>query len=152
MEREFIPEKRYMLRALALAQEAAAAGEVPVGAVVVWGGQVIGEGRNRRETSGNALAHAEVEAIAQACRKAGTWRLTGAHLYVTLEPCPMCMGAAINARLGRVIYGADDPAAGCCGSATDLRLLPAAPPIHVYRGLCEDAARSLLRDFFQRLR
>ena len=108
MEREFLPEKRYMLQALALAREAAQAGEVPVGAVVVREGQVLGQGRNRREALGSALAHAEIEALAQACRTVGDWRLTGAHLYVTLEPCPMCAGAAVNARVARIIFGAED--------------------------------------------
>ena len=112
----FLPEKRFMLRALSLAEEAAAAGEVPVGAVVVKDGQVIGEGRNRREEGRTALAHAEVEAIHRACQALGTWRLTGCDLYVTLEPCPMCTGAIINAHMDRVVYGADDERAGCCGT------------------------------------
>lgn len=89
----------YMRLALALAREAAADGEVPVGAVIVRNGEVIGTGRNRREKGHNALAHAELEAIDAACRRLGGWRLSGCTLYVTLEPCPMCAGAAINARL-----------------------------------------------------
>ncbi len=134
MEREFLPEKRYMLQALALAREAAQAGEVPVGAVVVREGQVLGQGRNRREALGSALAHAEIEALAQACRTVGDWRLTGAHLYVTLEPCPMCAGAAVNARVARIIFGAEDEGLGCCGTAADLLRLPAAPAIQVFPG------------------
>lgn len=141
-----------MLRALELAQEAALAGEVPVGAVVVLEGQILGEGRNRREASGSALAHAEVEALALACQAAGTWRLTGAHLYVTLEPCPMCTGAAINARVSRIIYGADDSVAGCCGTAANLLTLPAAPHVDVFPGFYGEESSTLLRKFFQSLR
>ena len=152
MELEFLPEKRFMLRALELAREAALAGEVPVGAVVVRDGQVLGEGRNRREASRSALAHAEIEALAAACQRAGTWRLTGAHLYVTLEPCPMCAGAAINARVSRIIYGADDPAAGCCGTAANLLALPAAPRIELFPGFYGEEASALLRAFFQDVR
>ncbi len=152
MELEFLPEKRFMLRALALAREAAQAGEVPVGAVLVREGQILGEGRNRREAGRNALAHAEIEALAAACRTAGSWRLTGAHLYVTLEPCPMCTGAAINARISRIVYGADDAAAGCCGTAANLLTLPAAPRIEVFPGFFGEEASALLREFFQRLR
>ena len=113
MERAFLPEKKFMLRALALAQEAAAQGEVPVGAVVVRRGEIIGEGRNRREADRSALAHAELLAIQEACRTLGDWRLSDCELYVTLEPCPMCTGAILNAHLPVVVYGADDERAGC---------------------------------------
>ncbi len=152
MEREFLPEKRYMLQALALAREAAQAGEVPVGAVVVREGQVLGQGRNRREALGSALAHAEIEALAQACRTVGDWRLTGAHLYVTLEPCPMCAGAAVNARVARIIFGAEDEGLGCCGTAADLLRLPAAPAIQVFPGFYGEEAQTLLQAFFRSLR
>jgi tRNA(adenine34) deaminase len=152
MEREFLPEKRYMLQALALAREAAQAGEVPVGAVVVREGQVLGQGRNRREALGSALAHAEIEALAQACRTVGDWRLTGAHLYVTLEPCPMCAGAAVNARVARIIFGAEDEGLGCCGTAADLLRLPAAPAIQVFPGFYGEEAQALLQAFFRSLR
>ena len=148
----FLPEKRFMLRALALAQEAFAAGEVPVGAVVVQEGCIIGEGRNRREAGKTALAHAELEAIHQACQALGTWRLTGCELYVTLEPCPMCTGAIINAHMARVVYGADDERAGCCGTAADLFALPYSHRPEVYRGCCEGECRALLRRFFQDMR
>ena len=117
------PEE-YMQLALDLAAEAAAAGEVPVGAVVVKDGKVVGTGRNRREADRQAVAHAEIEAIAAACRNVGGWRLSGCDLYVTLEPCPMCAGAVINARIERVFFGAPDPKAGSCGSLTNLFLLP----------------------------
>lgn len=152
MELAFLPKKEYMLRALELAREAAAAGEVPVGAVVVKDGAIIGEGRNRREACGNALAHAEIEAISAACRTLGTWRLTDCHLYVTLEPCPMCAGAVVNARLGAVVYGADDEQAGCCGTACDVFSLPCCRPPQVYRGFFEAESRALLQDFFARRR
>ncbi len=139
MKLEFLPEKRFMERALELAREAGEAGEVPVGAVIVSGGQVIGEGRNRRESLGNALAHAEVEAIARACERLGTWRLSGCQLYVTLEPCQMCAGAAYNARVERVVFGAESPEAGTL-------------KIPAYPGFMEDEARQILRDFFARQR
>lgn len=152
MELAFLPKKELMGRALALALEAAAAGEVPVGAVVVKDGRVIGEGRNRREAGKSALAHAELEAIAQACKALGTWRLTGCQLYVTLEPCPMCTGAIINAHIDTVVYGCDDERAGCCGTAADLFALPYSHRPLVYRGCREEECRALLRDFFRGLR
>ncbi len=152
LEPVFLPKKEFMLRALRLAEEAAQAGEVPVGAVVVKDGRVIGEGRNRREAGKNALAHAELEAISQACRTLGTWRLTGCELYVTLEPCPMCTGAVINAHVDRVVYGVDDERAGCCGTAVDLFSLPYSHRPEVYRGFYEAEAKALLQEFFQKLR
>lgn len=152
MELAFLPKKELMGRALALALEAAAAGEVPVGAVVVKDGRVIGEGRNRREAGKSALAHAELEAIAQACKALGTWRLTGCQLYVTLEPCPMCTGAIINAHIDTVVYGCDDERAGCCGTAADLFALPYSHRPLVYRGCREEECRALLQAFFRGLR
>lgn len=152
LELAFLPEKKYMLRALELAQEAAAHGEVPVGAVVEREGVILGEGRNRREAGKNALAHAELEAISQACQTLGTWRLTGCTLYVTLEPCPMCTGALINAHIDRVVYGVDDEKAGCCGTAVDLFSLPYSHRPIVYRGFYEAESKALLQAFFQTLR
>lgn len=152
MELAFIPKREYMLEALALAMEAGLAGEVPVGAVVVKEGQVIGRGRNRREAAQTALAHAEIEAIHQACSALGSWRLNGCQLYVTLEPCPMCTGAIINAHIGTVVYGPDDPRAGCAGTACDLFSLPASHRPELYRGFLEEECRALLQDFFQGLR
>ena len=108
--------EEYMRQALELARQAMAEGEVPVGCVIVRDGAVVGRGRNRRETAQTALGHAELEAIAQACRTLGGWRLAGCALYVTLEPCPMCAGAIVNARIPAVYYGAKDDKAGCCGS------------------------------------
>lgn len=148
----FLPEKRFMLRALSLAEEAAAAGEVPVGAVVVKDGQVIGEGRNRREEGRTALAHAEVEAIHRACQALGTWRLTGCDLYVTLEPCPMCAGGIINARISEVHYGTRDERAGACGSVLNLFEERFHHRPRLYRGPLEEECRALLQKFFQNLR
>lgn len=145
------PEE-YMQLALDLAAEAAAAGEVPVGAVVVKDGKVVGTGRNRREADRQAVAHAEIEAIAAACRNLGGWRLSGCDLYVTLEPCPMCAGAVINARIERVFFGAPDPKAGSCGSLTNLFLLPYNHRPTVQSGVCEAACAAQLRDFFGQLR
>lgn len=110
----------YMKEALKLAKEAAAAGEVPVGCVVVRKGEIIGRGRNRREEDGDALAHAELLAIREACRTVGTWRLTDCRLYVTLEPCPMCAGGILSARIPAVFYGAKDNGIGACGSVLNL--------------------------------
>ena len=152
MKLAFLPEKKFMLRALELAREAAACGEVPVGAVVVRAGEILGEGRNRREAEQNALAHAEVEAIAQACKTLGTWRLPECQLYVTLEPCPMCTGAIINSHLGTVVYGTEDERAGCCGTAANLFSLPYSHKPEVYRGFYEAECKALLQDFFQKLR
>ncbi|MCD7846284.1 MAG: nucleoside deaminase [Oscillospiraceae bacterium] len=147
MERE-----DYMALALALAREAAQAGEVPVGAIVVRKGQVIGRGRNRREERRSAVCHAEIEAISQACQALNTWRLEGCTLYVTLEPCPMCAGAVINARLPVLVYGAREPVTGSCGSVLNLfeeryGFRPA-----IYGGVLQEECAALLRDFFQNLR
>jgi tRNA(adenine34) deaminase len=142
----------FMRRALQLAAEAAADGETPVGAVVVRDGIIVGEGRNRREKAKNALCHAELEAIQNACTALGGWRLWACELFVTLEPCPMCAGAIINARLRRLVYGAADPKAGCCGSVTDLFALPFNHRPAVEAGLCAAESAALLRGFFQSLR
>ena len=142
----------FMREALALAQQAAAEGGVPVGAVVVQGDRVVGRGRNRREAGKNALAHAELEAIAEACRTLGGWRLSGCDLYVTLEPCPMCAGAIVNARLDRVIYGARDPKAGSCGSVVDLFSYPYNHHPECVFGVMEEECAALLTAFFARLR
>ena len=141
-----------MSRALELARQAALEGEVPVGAVVVLDGRIIGEGRNRREKSRNALSHAELEAIDAACKALGGWRLWECELFVTLEPCPMCAGGIINSRLRRVVYGAADTKAGCCGSVTDLFALPFNHHPVVEKGLREAEAQQLLQAFFVSLR
>ena len=145
-------DELFMQQALELARTAAAEGEVPVGCVIVQDGTVIGRGHNRRETGRSALAHAEIEAIAEACRRLGGWRLWQATLYVTLEPCPMCAGAIINARIPRVVIGAMDPKAGSCGSVVNLFDLPYNHRPEITRGVLEDACASELRSFFRTLR
>ena len=142
----------FMRQALALAGEAAAAGEVPVGCVVVREGVVVGRGRNRREEKNAAASHAEMEAIAQANETLGSWRLEDCELYVTLEPCPMCAGAILNARIRRVWYGARDRAFGACGGVTNLFMenFPHTPAL--VGGILEAECQALLSDFFRRLR
>lgn len=152
MNLEFIPKRAFMEEALLLAREAAAHGEIPVGAVVELNGEIIGRGRNTRETGKTPLGHAEINAIESACRELGDWRLKGANLYVTLEPCPMCAGAAINARISRVIFGADDPEAGSCGSVTNLFSLPYGSRPALFPNFMEEECRGLMRDFFKNLR
>ena len=142
----------YMRQALALAREAAECGEVPVGCVIVRDGQVIGRGRNRREEKQHTGSHAEMEAICQANEALGTWRLDDCTLYVTLEPCPMCAGAIINARIPRVVFGAPDPKAGSCGSVTDLFALPYNHRPACEGGVQEEECAQQLRDFFRALR
>ena len=145
MERE-----EYMSLALALAKEAAQAGEVPVGCVIADGeGRVIGRGRNRREESGDATAHAEVEAIRQACAALGNWRLENCSIYVTLEPCPMCTGAIINSRIPTVVFGAREALSGSCGSVIDLFSENYGHHPAVFGGVLAEECAALLRDFFR---
>lgn len=145
-------QEKFMKAALKLARKAAEEGEVPVGCVVVCDGKIVGRGRNRRETKKTALGHAELEAIGKACRKLGGWRLHKCDLYVTLEPCPMCTGAIINARIRTVYYGAPDPKAGSCGTLVNLFELPYNHQPAVVGGLLEDECAGALRDFFRGLR
>ena len=142
----------YMDEALALAAEAAADGEVPVGCVIVCRDRIVGRGRNRRETAKTALGHAEIEAIADACRNLGGWRLWECTLYVTLEPCPMCAGAIVNARIPKVVYGAADQKAGSCGSVCDLFSMDFNHHPQVEKGVLADQAGALLSEFFRDLR
>ena len=143
----------YMRRALELARECLADGDVPVGCVIAApDGRIVGEGRNRREADGNAAAHAEIEAITRACRTLGSWRLTGCTLYVTLEPCPMCAGAIINARIAAVRYGAREEKSGCCGSVLNLFEERFNHRPRIYGGLLAEESSVLLAEFFQRLR
>ena len=145
-------DEKYMKKALLLAKEAAAEGEVPVGCVIVRKGEIVGRGRNRRETGKTALGHAELEAIDEACRNLGGWRLWDCTLYVTLEPCPMCAGAIVNARIPRVVYGASDAKCGACGSVCDLFSMDFNHHPGVTSGVREAEARALLKTFFQNLR
>lgn len=143
----------WMRRALDLAREAAAAGEVPVGCVVVRNGRIIvGEGRNRREERQSTASHAEMEAIARANEACGSWRLDDCALYVTLEPCPMCAGAILNARIPRVFYGAQDRAFGACGGVVNLFMEEFPNPPALTGGVLEEECRGVLRDFFASLR
>ena len=142
----------YMQKALELAREAALEGEVPVGCVIVRNGEIVATGRNRRETAKTALGHAEIEAIGAACEKLGGWRLWDCTLYVTLEPCPMCAGAIVNARIPTVVFGASDDKCGACGSVCDLFSMDFNHHPQVVKGVCQEEAAALLTDFFKDLR
>ena len=142
----------YMRQALELAREAAAAGEVPVGCVIVREGEVVGRGRNRREEKQSTLSHAELEAMTEANRRLNSWRLEDCTLYVTLEPCPMCAGAIINARIPRVYYGVRDEAMGACGGVLNLFMedFPHKPAL--VGGIMAEECRRVLTDFFRSMR
>lgn len=142
----------FMRQALGLAREAAAAGEVPVGCVIVREGVVVGRGRNRREETCSAASHAEMEAIAQANETLRSWRLDDCELYVTLEPCPMCAGAILNARIRRVWFGARDRAFGACGGVTNLFMENFPHPPALVGGVLEEECQQILSDFFFNLR
>ena len=146
-------ERGFMRRALAAAEEAAGRGEVPVGAVVVVGDQIVAVAHNERETASDPTAHAEVLALRRAAAALGSWRLTDADLYVTMEPCPMCAGALVNARIRRLYFGCDDPKAGAVRTLytllDDRRLNHR---VDVTAGVLADEAAALLRGFFSRLR
>ena len=142
----------FMDAALELARQGAEEGEVPVGCVIVRKGEIVGRGRNRREKDKSALAHAEIEAIADACKNLGGWRLWECTLYVTLEPCPMCAGAIVNARIPRVVYGASDDKNGACGSVCNLFSMAFNHHPQVEKGIREEECSQLLSAFFQQLR
>lgn len=142
----------FMDQALELARQAAAEGEVPVGCVIVRKGEIVGRGRNRRETGKSALAHAEIEAIQEACDALGGWRLWECDLYVTLEPCPMCAGAIINARIPRVVYGASDKKCGAVRSVCSMFSMDFNHHPTVECGIREEECAALLTEFFQNLR
>jgi len=145
--------EKCMRQALSLAQEAGADGEAPVGCVVVdASGNVIGRGRNRREKVNSATAHAELEAIAEACKTLGDWRLSGCSLYVTLEPCPMCAGAVIMSRIDKLCYGARDELTGSCGSIFNLFMEPYGQKTQITGGILADECAELLSAFFKTLR
>ena len=142
----------FMRQALALAKEAARDGEVPVGCVIVRKGEIVGRGRNRRETAKTALGHAEIEAISDACRNLGGWRLWDCTLYVTLEPCAMCAGAILNARIRRVVYGASDQKFGAVRSVCSLFDMKFNHHPQVEAGIREEEAAELMTEFFRKLR
>ena len=146
--------EKYMKEALLFAEKAGKKGEIPVGAVIVKDGEIIATGYNRREQDNTALGHAEIEAINNACKDLNRWRLDDCELYVTLEPCPMCAGAIINARLKKVVFGAFDKKAGSCSndSVIDLFSLPYNHKPEVWAGICEKQCSEILSDFFKNLR
>lgn len=142
----------FMKEALYQAKKAQEEGEVPVGAVVTMNGEIVGRGRNRREGAKNALAHAEIEAINDACTRLGGWRLWQCELYVTLEPCPMCAGAIINSRIKKVTFGAYDEKAGSCSSVTNLFDLPYNHKPELEGGFMKEECSKILTEFFKKLR
>ena len=143
----------YMAEAIAIAEVAAAAGDVPVGAVVVKDGMIIGRGGNRRELDADPTGHAEIVALREACRTVGRWRVDGATLYVTLEPCPMCAGAIVNARVARLVYGAADPKAGAVRSLYEICDDPRLNHrVEISAGLAADRCAELLQTFFRAAR
>ena len=142
----------YMQKALRLAEEAAAVDEVPVGALILHGDEIIASASNAREHSRCATHHAEILAIEEACRHLGGWRLPDCTLYVTLEPCPMCAGAIMNARIPRVVFGAHDLRFGAFGSLFDLNALPLNHSCEITGGVCSEECRSVLSDYFKQKR
>ena len=144
--------REFMNLAILEAEKAAEKGEIPVGAVIVKNGEVVAAAHNLREQKQNALSHAEIEAINIACQKLGSWRLDDCELYVTLEPCPMCTGAIINARIKTVIFGAFDSKMGCMDSVINLCDYPFNHKVEIYGGIMEDDCLSVLQNFFKNLR
>lgn len=142
-----------MRRAIELAKKAGELGEVPVGAVIVNGkGELIASAYNLRENKKSASAHAELLAIEEACAATGDWRLSDCTLYVTLEPCPMCAGAIVNSRIKRVVFGARDMQAGCCGSVINFNAYPFNHSFDIEGGVLEEECREILVDFFEKKR
>ena len=141
---------KFMQAALELAHKAADIGEIPVGALIVApNGDIIAKAYNLRETEKSATAHAEILAIEQACTYLGGWRLQGCTLYVTLEPCPMCAGALVNSRIDRVVFGAYDMQAGCCGSVVNFNAYPFNHAFEITGGVLEEECRNVLTEFFK---
>lgn len=146
-------EEKFMLEALRQAKKAASLGEMPVGAVIVCGGKIIARGYNKREMKKNSLLHAEIVAINRACKKLGGWRLADCDMYVTLEPCPMCAGAALNARINNIYFGAYDEKSGCAGSVMNLFDMNLCNySADVMGGIMEKECSALLKNFFKELR
>lgn len=145
--------EEYMQKALELARESFCEGEVPVGCIIIDAeGCIVGTGRNQRETEKNALAHAEMKAIGEACKNLGDWRLSGCSLFVTLEPCPMCAGAIINARISKLYYGAKDEMTGSCGSVINLFMEKYGHSPEIVGGILESACSGILKEFFSEIR
>ena len=142
----------YMRKAIDEAKKAEKKGEVPIGAIIVKNGKIISTGYNKRECKENALYHAEIIAIEKACKKLKSWRLSDCELYVTLEPCPMCMGAIINSRISKVVFGAYDKKAGSCGSIINLNDYPYNHHPDIFGGILEEECSSILSSFFTNLR
>ena len=152
VEQELL-DRKYMKAAVKQAQKAESIGEVPIGCVIVREGKVIARGYNRRMTDKSTLAHAEITAIRKACRKAGDWRLEDCTLYVTLEPCPMCAGAIVQARIPRVVFAARNPKAGCAGSVLDLLHVGGFNhPVECTEGVLGEECAEMMSAFFRRLR
>ena len=146
-------EEKFMKEAIKLAKKAQLLDEMPVGAVIVKDGKIIARGYNKRETKKNALLHAEIDAINKACRKLGGWRLVGCDMYVTLEPCPMCAGALLNARVENVYFGAYDEKSGCAGSALNLFNMNLCNySLNVQGGILQEECALVIKDFFKNLR
>lgn len=144
--------REFMREALVEAKKAEAKGEVPVGAVIVKEGKIIARGHNLREKKQNALSHAEIECINEACKVLGTWRLEGCKMYVTLEPCPMCTGAIINSRISTLVFGAYDSKAGCIDSVINLCDFPFNHRPEIYGGIMEEECKEILTEFFNKMR
>ena len=145
-------DEKFMLKALLEAEKAVKEDEVPVGAIAVLDGKIIARAHNNRERTQNAINHAEMLVIQKACKKLGSWRLDGVTLYVTIEPCPMCMGAIINARVPRVVYGARDKKAGCCGTLYDLNEGKFNHTTQITQGVLEDECGGIIRRYFEEKR
>lgn len=153
MKKELTPEERYMREALKEARKALRKGEVPIGCVIVMNGEITARGYNRRMSDKSALAHAELCAIKKACRAAGDWRLDGAEMYVTLEPCQMCSGAIIQARIKKLYIGAMNPKAGCAGSLINIFETPGFNhKVEIESGILAEESSALLTQFFKNLR
>lgn len=146
-------KEKYMRKALKLAKKAAKSGEVPIGCVIVYENEIVGKGYNRRKEKHSTLAHAEITAIKQACKKLGDWRLEGCTMYVTLEPCMMCAGACVQARIDKVVIGAENPKAGCAGSIINiLQMKEFNHQVEIERGILGEKCSKLLTEFFKSMR
>ena len=152
-DRQITEQEKYMREAIRQAKKAWALDEVPIGCVIVFDGKIIARGYNRRNTDRNTLSHAELNAIKKASKKLGDWRLEGCTMYVTLEPCQMCAGAIVQARIDEVVIGSMNPKAGCAGSVLNLLDIPQFNhQVKITRGILQEECSALLSDFFRELR